>query len=475
MRLPHVKDLHEVDVAVVGIPSDGAQVFRSGSRFGPEAIRSASVMLRNYNPILGRRRLRAPVARRLRGRAHGPRLDRRTPSSGRPPALGEVAAAGVVTLGLGGDHTVLLAELRLARCRPRSACPRAAGRPPRCLGRVLRPEALPRQRGPAGGGGGPRRRRHARCRPGMRGSLTAEADAALPAELGFRCAPVRGAGRARAGGLCPIVSEHGSATPRASCPSTSTSSTRRSRREPAPLNPAVLRAARPSPSSVRCTGAGLPRLRLRRGLAAVRPVRSDGLRRCERLLRDAVASGAFAPLSFSAADSGAAKPLSSSAICGLIGREGLCYRDTKHDPHGAFGILPRPRKRTSTSKGATLGQVIAFANQKGGVAKTTTTLNLAVAFKEKGFEVLAVDLDPQGNLTMISGHGPGSRSSARCTTSSSTRLPIEEDHPPGGDRRRRRRRSTLPAPELALSSMIGRERALREGAAPGARAATTTS
>ncbi len=57
MRLPHVKDLHEVDVAVVGIPSDGAQVFRSGSRFGPEAIRSASVMLRNYNPHTGRRRL----------------------------------------------------------------------------------------------------------------------------------------------------------------------------------------------------------------------------------------------------------------------------------------------------------------------------------------------------------------------------------------------------------------------------------
>src|SRR6185312_15635705 len=52
MLLPHVRDLDGVDVAVVGIPSDGAQVFRSGSRFGPEAIRSASVMLRNYNPIL---------------------------------------------------------------------------------------------------------------------------------------------------------------------------------------------------------------------------------------------------------------------------------------------------------------------------------------------------------------------------------------------------------------------------------------
>src|SRR6185295_5864454 len=52
MRLPHVTDLDGVDVAVIGVPTDGAQVFRTGSRFGPEAIRSASVMLRNYNPIL---------------------------------------------------------------------------------------------------------------------------------------------------------------------------------------------------------------------------------------------------------------------------------------------------------------------------------------------------------------------------------------------------------------------------------------
>src|SRR6266545_4027609 len=73
---------------------------------------------------------------------------------------------------------------------------------------------------------------------------------------------------------------------------------------------------------------------------------------------------------------------------------------------GLTGILTRPRKRTSTSKGATLGQVIAFANQKGGVAKTTTTINLAVAFKEKGFNVLVVDLDPQGNLTMSQGMDP---------------------------------------------------------------------
>ncbi len=51
-------------------------------------------------------------------------------------------------------------------------------------------------------------------------------------------------------------------------------------------------------------------------------------------------------------------------------------------------------------------QVISFANQKGGVAKTTSTLNLAVAFAESGHDVLCIDLDPQGNLTMSQGIDP---------------------------------------------------------------------
>src|SRR5687767_2305125 len=53
-------------------------------------------------------------------------------------------------------------------------------------------------------------------------------------------------------------------------------------------------------------------------------------------------------------------------------------------------------------------KVIAFANQKGGVAKTTTTLNLAAAFAEKGHRVLCCDMDPQGNLTMSQGIDPDS-------------------------------------------------------------------
>ena len=53
-------------------------------------------------------------------------------------------------------------------------------------------------------------------------------------------------------------------------------------------------------------------------------------------------------------------------------------------------------------------KVIAFTNQKGGVAKTTTTLNLAAAFVESGHRALCIDLDPQGNLTMSQGIDPDS-------------------------------------------------------------------
>jgi chromosome partitioning protein len=127
-------------------------------------------------------------------------------------------------------------------------------------------------------------------------------------------------------------------------------------------------------------------------------------------------------------------------------------------------ILSRPRKRTSTSQGVTLGQVIALANQKGGVAKTTTTLNLAVAFKEQGFNVLAVDLDPQGNLTMSQGMDPDSveRSMFDVLVHS---LPIDEViHRTEIDLAVSS--IDLAGAELALSSMIGRERALQKGLLP---------
>ena len=122
-------------------------------------------------------------------------------------------------------------------------------------------------------------------------------------------------------------------------------------------------------------------------------------------------------------------------------------------------LLGRPLARTPDS-GPVMARVIAFANQKGGVAKTTTTLNLGVALAEQGMRVLAVDLDPQGNLTMSQGWNPDEIDRSMFDVLVH-RLPITEivvhteiDVAVSS--------IDLAGAELALSSMIGRERALEK-------------
>jgi chromosome partitioning protein len=123
-------------------------------------------------------------------------------------------------------------------------------------------------------------------------------------------------------------------------------------------------------------------------------------------------------------------------------------------------LLPRPNLRTVHGSAPGGAQVIVLANQKGGVAKTTTTLNLGVAFAEQGLKVLLVDLDPQGNLTMSQGLNPDSIERSMFDVLVN-RLPIEHviearevDIAVSS--------IDLAGADMALSSQIGRERALEK-------------
>jgi chromosome partitioning protein len=130
---------------------------------------------------------------------------------------------------------------------------------------------------------------------------------------------------------------------------------------------------------------------------------------------------------------------------------------------GFLQALRRPAA-ADTSEGVGVTRVIAFANQKGGVAKTTSTLNLAVAFAEQGLRVLAVDLDPQGNLTMSQGLNPDTIERSMYDVLVH-RLPIEQVINKG-EVDLAVSSIDLAGAELALSSLIGRERALEKGLAP---------
>src|SRR3977135_3098311 len=108
--------------------------------------------------------------------------------------------------------------------------------------------------------------------------------------------------------------------------------------------------------------------------------------------------------------------------------------------------FPRPRTERDVTGQA---KVIAFANQKGGGAKTTTTLNLAAAFAEEGHRVLCVDMDPQGNLTMSQGIDPETLERSMFDVLVHD-LPIPEGI----------RHCEIDGAEIAMSMKIGRERSL---------------
>ena len=128
-------------------------------------------------------------------------------------------------------------------------------------------------------------------------------------------------------------------------------------------------------------------------------------------------------------------------------------------------LLPRPAvRRLAGTRAPAATQVIAFANQKGGVAKTTTTLNLGVAFSEYGLRVLCIDLDPQGNLTMSQGMNPDTIERSMFDVLVH-RMPISEviasreiDVAVAS--------IDLAGADMALSSQIGRERALQRALEP---------
>ena len=112
-RLPTLEQVGRADVAVLGAPFDSAATFRAGARFGPAAIREASLLLRPYNERLEIAPF-AAVQIADAGDAPASPIGVEEGHAAIEAAAGEIAGAGACVLGLGGDHSVTLPLLRAA-------------------------------------------------------------------------------------------------------------------------------------------------------------------------------------------------------------------------------------------------------------------------------------------------------------------------------------------------------------------------
>ncbi len=115
-RLPHVRTLDEVDLAVVGVPFDTGVTYRVGGRFGPGAIRDASVMLRPYNANLDVKPFDVLSCVDYGDVAIVPGYIERSYAA-IEQAVAPIVEAGVIPLLIGGDHACTLPHLRATRSR----------------------------------------------------------------------------------------------------------------------------------------------------------------------------------------------------------------------------------------------------------------------------------------------------------------------------------------------------------------------
>ncbi|MEX0625663.1 MAG: agmatinase [Chloroflexota bacterium] len=115
-RLPHVRSLEDVDVAIVGVPFDTGVTYRVGGRFGPNAVRDASVMLRPYNANLDVKPFEVLSCVDYGDVAIVPGYIERSYAA-IEQAVAPIVEAGVIPLLVGGDHACTLPHLRATRSR----------------------------------------------------------------------------------------------------------------------------------------------------------------------------------------------------------------------------------------------------------------------------------------------------------------------------------------------------------------------